>query len=182
MSKVSTLAENDNLPVGSIIIWAGDQQDLPENWRVCNGKSLKKTDYATLYSVLGEIWIKDEGYSRDFFNIPDLRGVFLRGVNDQRTDNFRDPEVGSRIRLKGDSTLSKDLPGSFQTGSVQSHSHALKAGGGSSGPRQALSVDAAVNNNHDLSKPPLTALAGSAETRPVNAYVYFVIKVKEAAA
>lgn len=181
MSGVSALTLNDNLPVGSIIIWAGDQQDLPENWRVCNGKSLKKTDYATLYGVLGENWVKDEGYNRDFFNIPDLRGVFLRGVNDQRTDGFRDPETNSRTRLKGDSTLSPDQPGSFQLGSVQNHSHALTAGGGSSGPRKAIAIDSSVNDAHDLGKPPYTASTGSAETRPVNAYVYFAIKVKEAA-
>jgi microcystin-dependent protein len=173
------MALNDNLPIGTIIIWAGDQQDLPEHWRVCNGKSLKKSDYPTLYSVLGENWVKDEGFNKDFFNIPDLRGVFLRGVNDQRTDSFKDPDINSRTRLKGDSTLSTDLPGSFQQGAVENHAHALTAGGGSSGPRHAISIDASINTAHDLSKPPYTASYGSTETRPVNASVYFAIKVKQ---
>lgn len=168
---------NDNLPVGSIIIWAGDQQDLPENWRVCNGKSLSKNDYSSLYSILGENWVNDQGDSKDFFNIPDLRGVFLRGVNDERNDEFKDPEVEKRVRLKGESSLSKDSPGSYQLSSIAAHTHPFIAGGGSSGPREAISVDTSYNEDHGLN-PPVTGLQGSAETRPVNAYVYFVIKVK----
>ena len=43
----------DNLPVGTVIIWVGDPNDLSSNWEVCNGKQLKKTDYADLYGILG---------------------------------------------------------------------------------------------------------------------------------
>jgi hypothetical protein len=32
----------DNLPIGTILIWAGDPGDLPSTWKVCNGKQLKK--------------------------------------------------------------------------------------------------------------------------------------------
>lgn len=164
------------MPVGAIIIWAGDQSDVPFNWRVCNGKSLKKTDYATLYSVLGENWVTDVGFHTDFFNIPDLRGVFLRGVNDERSDSFRDPDIEQRVKLKGDSTLSKDLPGSYQTCMIQTHAHTMTSGGGSSGPRSALSIDTHAEQERGSSA------TGGNETRPVNAYVYFIIKVKESIA
>jgi microcystin-dependent protein len=161
-----------DLPIGSIIIWAGDEQDVPTSWRVCNGKALKKTDYPDLYSTLGENWVRDEGYNKDFFCIPDLRGVFLRGVNDDRTDGFRDPDVDKRVRLKSDSTIAKDSPGSYQACDIQAHQHNFVVGGGSSGPRSAVSVD-----THRESEYP-TGAAGQNETRPVNAYVHYLIKVK----
>jgi microcystin-dependent protein len=161
-----------DLPIGSIIIWAGDEQDAPTNWKVCNGKALKKTDYADLYSILGENWVKDEGFNKDFFCIPDLRGVFLRGVNDDRTDSFRDPDVDKRVRLKGDSTIAKDSPGSYQGFDIQAHQHMLQAGGGSSGPRHVLSVDTSYSQDVP------TSIVGQKETRPVNAYVHYLIKVK----
>lgn len=168
------------MPIGSIIIWAGDSAQVPSNWRICNGTSLKKTDYAELYSILGENWIKDEGFHTDFFRIPDLRGVFLRGVNDERNDVFKDPDADNRIRLKSGTTIASDAPGSFQRSEIQHHKHAapLVIGGGSSGPRLAISIDAQPGEGHSYQGVQSTEETGGSETRPVNAYVHYIIKVK----
>lgn len=162
----------DNMPVGSIIIWAGDLGDLPTNWRECNGKSLKKADYAELYGTLGELWVKDLGGNTDFFNIPDLRGLFLRGVNGERADDFKDPDWQQRRRQIPTSSASVNAPGSLQKSQFMSHAHFVASGGGSSGPREALSVDTRVNGHTE------TKTSGGNETRPNNAYVYFIIKVR----
>ena len=169
---------NDNLPVGSILIWAGDPTDLPSTWKVCNGKALKKTDYSTLFSVLGTNWDKDEGFHTDFFNIPDLRGVFLRGVNDQRSDEFRDKDLDRRTRLKSDSTISKDLAGSFQIDGVGTHHHQYDSPFGSGGESNAGTSKDPTSKN--VQKTYLThGNQPDNQTRPVNAYVYYIIKVKE---
>jgi microcystin-dependent protein len=162
----------DNLPIGTIMIWAGDPNALPPTWRVCNGTQLKKTDYAELYGTLGTRWDNDNGYSADFFSIPDLRGVFLRGVNDDRNDGYHDPNVDKRVRLKGDSTISMDSAGSYQKDDLKEHTHNFMAGGGSSGPRDAVSID----TRHEYQRG--TYATGGQETRPVNAYVYYIIKVR----
>jgi hypothetical protein len=78
-----------------------------------------------LYGTLGTRWDNDNGYVADFFSIPDLRGVFLRGVNDDRNDGYHDREVNKRVRLKGDSTVSMDDAGSYQKDTVGKHDHYL---------------------------------------------------------
>lgn len=168
---------NDNLPVGSVIIWAGDPTDLPLNWKVCNGKALKKTDYADLFSILGTNWDKDEGFHTDFFNIPDLRGVFLRGVNDDRNDPFADPDVAGRVRLKSDATAAKDAAGSFQFSAIGPHQHDYASPFGSGGDSNSGTGRDATSKEVTKSYT-TTGGALARETRPVNAYVYYIIKVK----
>ena len=46
------------------------------------------------------------------FNIPDLRGVFIRGVNGTRADAFTDPDVNSRT---DNGQTEKNNVGSFQS-------------------------------------------------------------------
>ncbi len=181
----------DNLPIGTILIWAGDPGDLPATWKVCNGKQLKKTDYPDLYGTLGTRWDNDLGYQADFFSIPDLRGVFLRGVNDDRNDGFQDKNVAQRIRLKGNSTISMDDAGSYQKDSIGKHNHEIvnQTFGGKTSRPLAVSgnvspadgdLDGSGNvTGYDKHSVPLIIdNYGIEETRPVNAYVYYIIKVK----
>ncbi|AXI02807.1 phage tail protein [Aquirhabdus parva] len=169
----------ENIPIGAIMMWPGIDNQLPSNWMICDGKSLLKRDYSVLQSRLGKYWNKDSGDSSDYFNLPDLRGVFLRGVNAERADAFRDPDVANRIRVNSDTTNTLNRPGTFQTSANLTHYHGLIVGGGSNGPREAISIDthwdAAYNNKFGASH---TAEAGGTESRPVNAYVYYIIKVK----
>ncbi|HQU82491.1 MAG TPA: phage tail protein [Pyrinomonadaceae bacterium] len=167
----------DNLPVGTVLIWAGDANEIPRNWKVCNGKQLMKTAHSDLYEILGTRWNNDRGLHNDFFCLPDLRGVFLRGVNDDRNDGYHDPNVADRVRLAGQMETSMDDAGSYQIGSVERHTHFLSisqnngVSGGSPGPDG--------NNDTGYHLTDLrTSEYGNDETRPVNAYVYFIIKIK----
>lgn len=182
----------DNLPIGTILIWPGDPNNLPSNWKVCNGKQLKKVDYTELYGVLGTRWDNDNGYHTDFFSIPDLRGVFLRGVNDDRKDGFHDPEVAGRVRLKGHSTTSMDDAGSYQKDSFKKHNHELakQTFGGVSATPLAVSGNASphdgdLDGSIDITGYDKASVSliientGSEETRPVNAYVYYIIKIRK---
>lgn len=168
----------DNLPVGTVLIWAGSPNDIPSNWRVCDGKQLKKTDYGDLYSILGTRWDNDNGYQADFFSLPDLRGVFLRGVNDDRNDEYKDPDVQIRVRLRGNSTTSVDDAGSYQMSAVGKHFHNyaspwLGVGGESN---SGSGNDATKKNAQQTYHTDEGNTAN--ETRPSNAYVYFIIKVR----
>jgi microcystin-dependent protein len=177
---------DDNLPIGSIIIWAGDTNDLPTNWMTCNGRELSKAKYSDLADTLGANWNADSGMSKDRFNIPDLRGVFLRGVNDERNDEFKDPDIEQRFRFNNDSKISKDLPGSYQRSDVCQHQHYINQA------TEANYDDGKYYDNvglitHDP-KAPYKSISGLAipneqnphnETRPVNAYVHYIIKVEK---
>ncbi len=41
-------------PVGSIISWGGKANEVPQNWMLCAGDALGKSEYSTLYSKIGD--------------------------------------------------------------------------------------------------------------------------------
>lgn len=168
----------EHLPIGTIIIWGGDPTEIPENWKVCNGDPLATNQYQKLHHVLGKRWDNDAKYKENHFNIPDLRGVFLRGVNEDRNDEYYDPEFSERKRLKNDptQTLADNDAGTYQKYEIQSHSHELKDIATTGVSNGAPGPDG--NSYRGYGLVPATKLAGGKETRPVNAYVYFIIKVK----
>lgn len=75
----------------------------PTGWLKANGAAVSRTTYAALFAVIGTTFGAGDGFTT--FNLPDLRGEFLRGWDDGRN---QDPGRGL---------------GSLQLGSVESHSH-----------------------------------------------------------
>ena len=61
--------------VGTIYPFAG--QEEPDTFMFCDGRELDTTEYAELFSVIGYTY----GGSGSTFNLPDLRGRTLVGVN-----------------------------------------------------------------------------------------------------
>ena len=51
----------------------------PEGWLVCDGSAVSRTDYADLYAAIGTVW--GDGDQIATFNLPDLRGEFIRGFD-----------------------------------------------------------------------------------------------------
>ncbi|MBB4077068.1 hypothetical protein GGR08_001385 [Bartonella fuyuanensis] len=78
-------------PPGTIVAFG--MQVLPKGWLLCDGKAYLRSEYRALYDAIGTRWGSSENYSK--FNVPDLRGVFLRGVDngggysDRRIDYLR---------------------------------------------------------------------------------------------
>ncbi len=70
---------------GSITQFAGSTP--PSGYFECNGAAVSRTTYAGLFAVIGTIWGVGNGSST--FNLPDLRGEFIRGW-----DNGRGTDVG----------------------------------------------------------------------------------------
>lgn len=68
-------------PVGMIIPFGGS--NAPSTYLLCDGSSLDTTEYADLFSVIGYTY----GGSGDIFNLPDLRGKTIVGL-DTNDDDF----------------------------------------------------------------------------------------------
>ncbi|MFV1850554.1 MAG: phage tail protein [Thalassospira sp.] len=51
----------------------------PEGWLVCDGAAISRTDYADLFAAIGTVWGAGDEIST--FNLPDLRGEFVRGFD-----------------------------------------------------------------------------------------------------
>jgi|APGre2960657404_1045060.scaffolds.fasta_scaffold24594_3 microcystin-dependent protein len=54
----------------------------PTGWLKCNGAAISRTTYAKLFAVIGTTYGVGDGSTT--FNLPDLRGEFIRGWDDAR--------------------------------------------------------------------------------------------------
>ena len=150
------------VPVGTI--QSHSANTAPSGWLICDGSPISRTTYSDLFLIVSTTWGVGDGSST--FNLPDLRGEFLRGFDNGLGS---DPDAGSRTG--GDSI------GSSQSSAYGSHSHHIRGGnggipdwfGGSGAPYGFLTSGGSLYSGYIQS-------AGSNETRPRNKYVQFCIK------
>lgn len=156
-------------PAGSIMAFGG--ASVPSGWLLCDGSTVSRAVYPNLFAAIGSAWGRGDGSTT--FVLPDLRGLFLRGVNgSQSNTNYWDPDVGSRTNLYVGQNIGNAV-GSLQTDMFRSHVHKANSqfveypGGGNNGW---------VSAGPSIIYTPATLSAGGNETRPVNAYVNYIIK------
>ena len=65
------------VPIGSIIPYASTT--LPKGFLLCDGSEISKTDYADLYTVIGDTFGTATDNTK--FKLPDLRDNFVQGAN-----------------------------------------------------------------------------------------------------
>lgn len=151
-------------PPGTLVAFGGTT--APEGWLLCNGQAVSRTQYAALFSVIGNAF--GGGDSTTTFNVPDLRGRFLRGVSG---GTGRDPDAASRgVSNPGGNT--GDQVGSLQGHAFANHQHSIPVLGPPGGPMQAVAADPASTTSGAYS----SYGAGGNETRPVNVNVNWIIK------
>ena len=68
------------IPSGAVMYFAG--QTAPTGWLKANGAAVSRTTYAALFAAIGTTYGAGDG--RSTFNLPDLRGEFIRGWDDGR--------------------------------------------------------------------------------------------------
>jgi microcystin-dependent protein len=157
-------AVNILIPVGTIMAYGGDTRMgnvvaalKSQGWLPCDGAVYSAQEYPELSKVIGN--------SFGSLRVPDLRGRFLRGVN-QGTG--RDPDAGSRRSENGGST--GDNVGSVQDDEFRSHTHQYQLFPGDRGGIASGQYWTAANAQ--------TGPAGGSETRPKNVYVNWIIRAK----
>jgi microcystin-dependent protein len=98
-SKRATVVEITQiiLPAGMILPFGNTS--APSGYLACDGAAVSRTTYATLFAAIGTVWGVGDGSTT--FNIPDLRGAFVRGTGSHGTANMADgndfagPSVGA---------------------------------------------------------------------------------------
>ena len=70
---------NLSTPIGTVTAFAGKLEKIPAGWLLCDGSAVNRTTYAALFEVTDISWGAGDGTTT--FNLPDLRGRFLRGVD-----------------------------------------------------------------------------------------------------
>lgn len=137
-------------PTGSIIAFAANS--APTSYLICDGSAVSRTTYADLFAVIGTTYGVGDGSTT--FNVPDLRGEFIRGFDGGRGV---DPEPGGRSF------------GSFQLDDFKRHQHSLATGdSGSTSP--------GGGNRDNETGISFTNMQGGDETRPRNVAFNYIIK------
>jgi microcystin-dependent protein len=162
----------DSTPVGSVIAFMGT--NAPAGWLLCDGAAVGRAFYAKLFAVIGSS--NGSGDGSTTFNLPDLRGTFLRGL-----DGIAgvDPDKATRIAPKPGANTGNSL-GSLQNDQFKSHNHAnanfnrvMQISGGTATTATASDV---TFNEPDIVNTAAMQNAGGNETRPRNIYVNYIIK------
>lgn len=180
------------LITGEIRSYAGDS--APSGWLLCDGAAVSRTTYVDLFSLVGTRFGQGNGVTT--FNIPDLRGKFLRGRDAGATN---DPDSSSRTAMatggatgdavgsvQGTATKRPNTP--FTTDNPGDHNHSngaysrlLKEDGlqtfnsadaGANEPNLSASGAIAAGGAHTHT---ITG-GGDNESRPPNVYVNYIIK------
>ena len=94
-SKLTNIPTSTSVPIGGIILWSTPV--IPTGFLECNGSLVDPI----LYPSLSELMT----------NVPDLRGVFVRGL-----DNNKGYDTGRSL-------------GTYQTDTYASHSHTIQSSG-----------------------------------------------------
>jgi len=198
-ANYATSAGTASFPAGMIIAFAGDTSKIPAGWLLCDGRAVSRATYQILLDAIGLNW--GRGNNTSTFNLPDLRGQFLRGADlkagidpDTATRTVKNTAVSSRSKVgtyqpysnaththtgttgnPSSITLTFDIGGTFQTCNMGNCNCSPSSSQIASGPycnTTPHSTTATANHTHTFT----TNATGGAEARPVNAYVNYIIK------
>ncbi|MCL6229251.1 phage tail protein [Bartonella bilalgolemii] len=161
-------------PSGFIACFA--MEKIADGWLLCDGQAYAREEYASLFEAIGEVWGKGDGTTT--FNVPDFRGMFLRGLDSGKGID-KDRVLGSEQK---DSFESHTHTG--KTDKAGKHDHAYtgleslndaKGGGGLIRHRHNRTHYTTDSGEH-THKITLDKTGGD-ETRPKNMAVIYAIKV-----
>jgi len=78
--RMDNLEANALVPAGTVISFSG--ATAPTGYLQCNGSAISRTTYANLFSAISTLYGAGNGTTT--FNIPELRGEFIRGLDSGR--------------------------------------------------------------------------------------------------
>ena len=161
-TRVEVKAKGSGVPVGMILAWpVGQNPEDMDNWLECNGQSISPSVYPELSAVVGG-------------QVPDLRGLFLRGYGAQTSSHYGSVvhQSGELGMVQGDAI--RNITGSSgdspNSGAYYYGALAGGAGGARKFAGEGLRGRSAIN--FDASRVVPTA----EENRPVNTAVRYLIR------
>ena len=155
-------------PTG-MVIWVA-MSSAPTGFIKANGAAVSRTTYSALFAAIGTTFGSGDGSTT--FNVPDLRGEFIRGWDDGRGVDSGRSFGSSQV----DSTA---LPNAgFTTNTAGNHNHSYntnqgtgggQGGGGADTGSRGDSTGHAGSHSHSIT-------GGDPETRPRNVALLACIK------
>ncbi len=176
------------IPAGLVAPYAA--ATAPTGWLLCDGTAVSRVTYVDLFTIIGTAHGTGDGATT--FNLPDYRGRFLRMVD---AGTARDPDAASRTAMATGGNTGNNV-GSLQTGASIAHTHTATvtdpahahteryATGGGASNGMVVSTTSQITNTESVNTTAsnVTGITvsnsstGGNETRPINAYVQYIIK------
>ena len=162
-------------PTGSVYTFAGST--VPTGWLKCNGALLSRTTYASLFAVIGTTYGAGDGSTT--FALPDLRGEFVRGVDDGRGVD------AGRVLGSAQAGQNASHTHTANTSPAGGHSHAFEnlariADADRGSTASLWSIDSSVTQTTSAVGDHTHAItvdaSGGNESRPRNVAMHYIIK------
>jgi len=102
------------VPPGTVIAFASET--CPAGYLRCDGAAVSRTNYPDLFAAIGTAWGAPSGTQ---FNVPELRGLSMRGWN---SGTGNDPDAAGRVATRAGGATG-DRVGTYQGDNLVSHSH-----------------------------------------------------------
>lgn len=179
------------VPPGTVVPYAGvvgGSVTPPSGWLLCDGSAVSRATYGNLFTAIGTGWGAGDGATT--FNLPDLRGLLLRGVDPSATN---DPDASTRTALNSGGNTGAKV-GTFEADAYRSHNHGVNDPGHAHSygeflndgtiigghPQGGTSTSYTLSNYTESTSASGTgitiAAAGGSETRSKNAAVNYIVK------
>jgi microcystin-dependent protein len=129
----------DTVPIGTMIAYPSDV--IPDNWLLCDGREVSRTEYSELFAVLGTSHGAGDGITT--FNLPNTKGRVIAGKDG--TTEFAN--IGTLYGAKTHRLTVGQLPAHGHTGTTSwggDHSHAVSVaitGGSDAGNWDRLTLN-----------------------------------------
>lgn len=154
-TSITNLQAVNQTLIGSVLAFLVTPVDT---YLVCDGTSYLKATYLELWNAIGYTY----GGSGVNFNVPDFRGLFLRGLGTNATNvNY----VGGAL-------------GTLQTDALKNHTHNFTYNGLFAGPGPGVSIINHMATSGDTNT--LTTsqqnVTGTVETRPANQSIIWCVR------
>ena len=175
------------VPSGSVFCMA--VATVPSGYLECNGAAVSRTTYAALFAIIGTAYGTGNGSST--FNLPDLRGEFVRGF-----DNGRGVDNGRSIASSQSSQFGQHnhnvSASSSSSVTDPGHKHTMNfnlgnliSSGGAFGMKDSGTADRMNTATTGISVATTTSISqsnrggtsNSSETRPRSIAMMYIIKV-----
>lgn len=154
LDELATAVTQRLVPAGTVIHTAAAA--APAGFLKANGALVSRVDYADLFAAIGTTYGVGDGATT--FKLPDLRGEFIRGL-----DDGRGVDAGRTL-------------GSSQTDAFESHAHSWTMPGSPHNENESINYIAAGQATSWLTFNVATTATGGSETRPRNVALLACIK------
>lgn len=189
-------AQQCGVPVGTVVAYMGNT--VPEHWMIADGRPLGRNDFQALSDAVGTA--HGAGYQGGNkvadFNLPDLRGQFLRGVDRSETGAPSGRDVaterssaapggntGMMVGTVQDAATQMPQTTPFSTAAAGQHDHGythtpVHRDRGTDGNFWHLGDHPGPARTTTDGQHTHTVTGGDRETRPTNVAVYWIICVR----